>query len=495
MQDGKFGSVALKNALDWHNYSGKPSLICLMNFIIQGGDSPRCSSILGLPIGCVLIYLLLWNGSVQAQVGWNYLTPPDQPAYRDFGDIQFVGRDTGFVVGNTYSLGYNSSLFRTVDGGATWQELEFKLPLRDRSIFSFKFYNSREGVASGRVTSGIPPVFGPVWIAHTTDAGTTWDEQIDSVGRLNSVGWANETVLIDSNRIFMPGSCYYTNIGSIRPIEGGYYLYSEDRGKTWARYSIDDTIDPIGNNQFLRTLFVGRDSGYVLINDIYGDTYQIGFSSDAGRHWSLWDVQVLDSPNDFQIRAFAHLRDSTWLASTYHSVLISTDNAHTWRIFDQHHAFKDMRFVDSAVGYAFSADSIFKTIDGGKNWSIQFVAPNLQPTRISVLDTLNASITGFQSILHTNDGGWSPLSVSNSYPNSGTSFPYPNPANIELRIGSVASNVDGTVSIVDALGRSQYLRARWSDSSPTLVLDVSRLCDGYYSTRIGGRAFNFVIRH
>ena len=69
--------------------------------------------------------------------------------------------------------------------------------------------------------------------------------------------------------------------------------------------------------------------------------------------------------------------------------------------------FRDVFFLDAATGWV-AGPSIYKTTDGGTNWTKQLGDGNTEFAAISFADTQNGWATGFNNlVLHTTDGGQS----------------------------------------------------------------------------------------
>ncbi|NLH49707.1 MAG: hypothetical protein GX444_14070 [Myxococcales bacterium] len=158
--------------------------------------------------------------------------------------------------------GINGKVFRTTDGGATWELL---MKQTDEAYSTIQMLNEDEGWLLGSPVEGLYPDFS---IYRTTDGGDTWVDYTDHIplDQLSYLSWWGLTVLS-----FNPSGTtgFFGGGGQRGPAYTSLIFYSIDRGETW---QIDKSI---------------QDWGHPLISfDWQGDklAYQAGWDMSAYRY-------------------------------------------------------------------------------------------------------------------------------------------------------------------------------------------------------------------
>ncbi|MGA2624363.1 MAG: YCF48-related protein [Bacteroidota bacterium] len=142
--------------------------------------------------------------------------------------IQFLNADTGWVV--NYDWSSDSSVFRTSNGGQTWQCANLDHPI------SLRFVSPTTGCAGG--TSG------RIW--KTTDGGATW-----------SLKHGPTTESWYMHRLAFSSPMVGWAVGYIGNGLGDYILHTTDGGETWAE------VPSISNNGLFSVCFVNDSTGWV----------------------------------------------------------------------------------------------------------------------------------------------------------------------------------------------------------------------------------------
>ncbi len=210
----------------------------------------------------------------------------------------FVNENTGFLGGD--------GIYKTTDGGVTWNRLTYPQPSANFAITELFFLNAEEGFAS---FSMCPPVPGGCkgGLLHTTDGGNYW-----------------ETTLLDypvNSVFFSSSSIGYITLSTI--FDEGYvvdYIHkTEDGGKTWKE--VFTTTLGLGT---LKLRFANSVTGYA-----YGAA-RIFKTSNGGKSW------VKSVGADF-IASFAVTSENIACANmsygwdlTTPSSLMRTDDGLTW---------------------------------------------------------------------------------------------------------------------------------------------------------------------
>ncbi len=222
----------------------------------------------------------------------------------------FVDQNTGWVVG---AFG---SIFRTSDGGATWQP---QVSQTTQQIYDVDFVDTRHGWVVG--ASGL--------ILHTADGGETWTAQssgidkhlfsVDFVDALSGVAvgdWGAVLTTADGGRTWenhaLPDDIILNDVSMVDRRRGwiaaelGIVYMTQDGGRTWTKQAtgVEKTLFGVFFADAQRGWVVGIDALILRTEDsgvrwtvLNGSTEireleQVGFSS-AYENPSLYAVQVV----------------------------------------------------------------------------------------------------------------------------------------------------------------------------------------------------------
>ena len=266
---------------------------------------------------------------------------------------------------NGWAVGPNGGMRQTTDGGAHWLRRDTSATNSD--LTAIDMADASNGWA-----------IGPVGLAHTTDGGATWTSQDCGAGsdKLLTVS------AIDASNAWVGG-------------EWGLLRRTTDGGATWQSYdrSVDD-----GNVNSVQ--FINSSTGWV------GCAYAGFHTTDGGASWT-WD----DLPGSC---VFTDANDG-WGCSYAH-VGRTTDGGASWSytvLPGAYYTSSDVAFGDPEHGIAVCKYAVpcqaWRTDDGGATWTaIDWAAQNLAVTpnfdRIAMVGT-SAWCFGGTTVLHTGDGG------------------------------------------------------------------------------------------
>jgi photosystem II stability/assembly factor-like uncharacterized protein len=246
---------------------------------------------------------------------WRNVTPPGGAA-KMFRDVEATDRDHAVVLAS----GSPSQIYRTADGGATWQVV-----FEDASLSAYyscmAFFDRRRGLAVS------DPVDGRIRLAGTEDGGHSWHI-------LRNV---KMPPAIDNESLISTGTCLQAAgtdawFGTSTPAGVNNRVFTtRDGGRSW---SVATTPLPGGDATGILSLsFRDPRHGVAIGSDPRqpSDTTRkaAAISSDGGRTWTLGG-------------ATSGLRTSvSWLPGQSRTLIavgrgsdISTDGGQTWRPFD-----------------------------------------------------------------------------------------------------------------------------------------------------------------
>src|SRR5262249_36376719 len=160
---------------------------------------------------------------------------------RQIGRVLVDPRNPNIVfvaaLGHVYGPNPDRGVFRTRDGGATWQKVLFKNENVGAADLAFDPQNSQVVYASlwntGRPPGSVsPPAYGPGGgLYKSTDGGTTWQQLTNGLPteKLGRIGLATSPT--NRSRVY----------AIVDAKEGGLYR-SDDSGATWEQISKENRL-------------------------------------------------------------------------------------------------------------------------------------------------------------------------------------------------------------------------------------------------------------
>ena len=282
-------------------------------------------------------------------------------------------------------LGYATSfggIFKTVDGGKTWQNV-YVQPT-GYSFTSIKFLDRNTGYASQD--------FGQ--LVKTTDGGATWSVSIAHLtARIYSISFAAATT------VFIAG-------------EDGYAARSTDNGVTWA----DKVPDHFGYGYHIYAMrFLNANTGFVV-----GHRGRILKTTDGGNTYQQY------APTYIDIQPISFPTAGTGYAASWNNLIKTTDSGQTWNtlsfsLSNTANRFQKLYFFskDTGIALAETPVQVYKTYNGGQSWQT-LALPILYKDNVlgffAIKNTVYLSVSGAygSSMLKSADRGetWRVLSLN-----------------------------------------------------------------------------------
>jgi photosystem II stability/assembly factor-like uncharacterized protein len=313
------------------------------------------------------------------------------------GGIEFVGKDTGWVVGGERGYGSDGIIMKTSDSGQTWDE-----QLTSYNLWNLDFVNAIRGYAVGEDGE----------ILVTNSGGTGWMAQTSPV---NSDLYA--VSFVDENKGWISGRY-------------GEILHTTNGGITWVKQTNID-MNPLWGIHF-----VNEYKGWAC-----GLDSTILHTADGGVNWGRQTLTVSEGATLFDIFFINEMRG---FAVGSDGVIYRTiDGSQTWYDVESgtDETLLSIYFIDIDNGWiSGDAGTVLKTTDGGATWNPQFsgVATN-GLLGIYFSDLHNGWAVGEGgTIISTNDGGGPITDIKDEQVEIPSQFllsqNYPNPFNPTTKI-------------------------------------------------------------
>ncbi len=294
---------------------------------------------------------------------------PSEPFRGKQDDLAFATPTRGF-----YGNG-DGKLFRTDDGGASWQKL-FEKP--GTFIRAVGFLDDQHGFLGNLGPDAFPNVTDTNLLYRTDDGGTTWNPvalpDLEGARGVCSI----DILTIDAVNAGHPNHKQIVHVGG--RVGGPASLFrSDDAGTTWKRLTLPPKVAMILDVKFLTPslgfVFSGSDP------DVAASHGLIARTQDGGLTWQI----VYESARPFELMwkasfpsrnvGYASLQnysEAGEVPDAHRYVVKTTDGGATWKevsLVEQ----ADVRqlgigFVDEQHGWVGAMPHGFETTDGGATW-------------------------------------------------------------------------------------------------------------------------------
>ena len=295
----------------------------------------------------------------------------------DYASLSFVSQSTGWVAG-VDDADYQTRVWRTTDGGATWAPVADKITAGAGIAW----------VAFAGTTTGVRGFGG---VEYTTDAGDSWHPAVKAGGSYNEADFASLT----------RGWAGWSN-GTSQ--SGGGIARTDDGGATWTTQL--DKPGPDGSGGFSRVSARTTKRCYVLKWGRAGGVYA---TADAGVKWVRRRLPV------FKVK-YRYYRDldfpaerTGWVVGDSGRIAKTTDAGASWAKQPSgcSASLRAVDFVDRKVGYVAGAGGrVLRTTDGGRHWTRLRTGTTRGLTAVSFVDRSHGWVAGNNGVLlRTVNGG------------------------------------------------------------------------------------------
>lgn len=325
------------------------------------------------------------------------------------------GAPAGFVISNFAPIdantcyvsmydgtdGFGGGLLKTTDGGTSWEQLGVGQIFDEFSFPDFVyFWNENEGVALGdaNTDAGGEQVYLEVYT--TDDKGNTWNrvpkENLPAYNELDrTIGIVNNYAVF-GNRI-------WCQIFDGDPVAGAPQLVyrSDDLGKTWVSFPVDNTL---GN--FTDMTFTDELNGVAL--GIQNDGLFTPFlmrTTDGGETWAAVSYTgTLMGANISNVPGTKTLVSVNGIYNGPQGSSLSYDLGSTWNIIDEGTSLDhtEVKFFNSTVGWTGQFRQLSTTQGGAYKWSGGNILP-VTLTSFSAAKANNSVMLKWQTANESNN--------------------------------------------------------------------------------------------
>jgi photosystem II stability/assembly factor-like uncharacterized protein len=290
----------------------------------------------------------------------------DTTTYRR--NIFFLNENTGFASGNTPA----GKLFKTTDGGKSWDGFNMQITQGGIGITDIYFTNEAMGYATGSSR-----------LFRSYNGGVTWDTlSFDTLLGARDIEFINEQTgfVVGTNRTF------YKTI---------------DGGESWVTNSFTGQPPMV----FYKVNFPSVSTGYILTST------GVQKSTDGGNTWNLFAYLTSEEVRDMSFSD----NENGIITGLNGEILKTTNGGLNWNSIDtsireQYSYLTDIHFFNLNTGFITggmgSAGILTKTVNSGISWDIREIDSLNVVYNIEFINELTGFICGEGKVIKkTEDGG------------------------------------------------------------------------------------------
>jgi len=339
----------------------------------------------------------------------------------DITYIHMISTTAGWGIGGQNQA--SDHVFRTRDGGTTWQDVTPPEPIpqdQDDSKAATGYYLDRNSAwIIYRLNQGFPvPDIAAVW--RTNDGGASWQPTFLDTTFAGEGFYPSDMVFVDGQHgwflIHMGGGMHHDYVS----------LYAtDDGGVTWQALLTPYNDGGIQSLDKTGMAFFDERTGWLTIGNLGVANYMpLFYTNDGGSTWQEINIPApqaapdlfegsiceLHSPQVFSQTSAKFALNCKFFggdsSETYYYLYATLDGGSTWRILP--YPGGSLEFFDERTGLALGR-SIYKTSDGGQTWTqvkqvnwdgqFSFVNENLgwavahNENEIALVKTTNGGVT------------------------------------------------------------------------------------------------------
>lgn len=210
--------------------------------------------------------------------------------------------------------------------------------------------------------------------------------------------YSEDWVMLNTPPLQQVNTVHFINKNTGFVTAGNQIYKTSDQGQSWI-LSTNTTY------QSFYTQFLNANTGFT-----YGN-YKIQSTTNCG---SSWEVKTLDSV----LQSIYFADESTWYISTVNNALQKTTNKGiTWQYLDARlpasYTYRTIHFINSATGFIAGDNGggvsalglIRKTTDGGLTWQTRNSFTGVQPRSFTFLNASTGYLIAQYKVFKTTDGG------------------------------------------------------------------------------------------
>jgi photosystem II stability/assembly factor-like uncharacterized protein len=400
-----------------------------------------------------LIALFLVNG---AMAQW---FPQYSGIAKNLNSVFFTDTITGYAVGDT------GTILKTSDGGTNWSILNSGIY---EDLLSVYFTDANTGYTVGNDSV----------IYKTIDGGQNWTGLSAGISvYLNSVCFTGTDTGYVTGNFYVPNTIKH------------YVLKTTNGGNLWTISHYGS--GPDGGGPFLKSIhFPNAITGYAV-----GEQGQLPYpyllkTTDGGTIW----INKTAGYDHFLSRSVYFINPD--VGFIVNPLLKTTNGGTDWTmpILSDSFSLNDIYFADANIGYGVGQNYyippwcsiILKTLDGGINWTTQYLGTVTYTKLNSVYfvdESIGYSVGSGGAILKTTNGGGFPVGVNDNNSTSNSLKIYPNPSSNKIIIETSPISAKNQLFILN-LGGQKILYQ--TITQPLAQVDISSLPSGIYFVKVIG---------
>lgn len=267
---------------------------------------------------------------------------------------------------NGWVSSYNDTLYRTYDGGATWNSWYI-----DEKISNLHFVDEFNGTA--QTSAGLKII--------TKDGGLTWSKF--------STPFGSQCYKRIGNRFWSCGP-------------HGTISYS-DSLPVW---------QPVGTN-----FYISQYEDILILNDsTHGIVHRHGLwiTNNRGENYREINMPFISGGQYYLYNSgWMENNQKYWLGTSFGKIVTTSDGGSNWTVSYDNQLndgdIQDVQFIDSLRGWAIlnhTEYSVLKTVDGGQTWASSIIQTNEPLKRMTFTDYMHGWVGDISGNVHyTTNGG------------------------------------------------------------------------------------------